>query len=78
MTGTPRVATVTTLSESRLLEVGKDSFRSILATHPELVETLGHSLRQRLAGRTQAIEGAERPAPEAQDIFRRIRDFFAV
>jgi small-conductance mechanosensitive channel/CRP-like cAMP-binding protein len=78
MTGAPRVATVTTLSEARLLEVGKDPFRGILSAHPELVESLGHSLRQRLAGRTQAIAGAERSAPETQDIFRRIRDFFAV
>jgi small-conductance mechanosensitive channel/CRP-like cAMP-binding protein len=78
MTGAPRVATITTLAETRLLEVGKESFRAILATHPELVEELGQSLRQRLAGRTQAMAGAERAAPEAQDIFRRIRDFFAV
>lgn len=77
MTGTPRVATVTTLAETRLLEVGKEAFRTILEAHPELVEQLGQSLRLRLAERTQAIAGVERAMPEAQDIFRKIRDFFA-
>jgi len=78
MTGSPRVATVTTLGETRLLEVGKESFRSILAAHPELVEGLGRSLRLRMAERTQAIAGVERATPEVQDIFRKIRDFFAL
>jgi small-conductance mechanosensitive channel len=78
MTGAPRVATITTLGETRLLEVGKESFRAILAAHPELVEQLGQSLRLRLAERTQAIAGVERATPEVQDIFRKIRDFFAV
>jgi len=78
MTGAPRVATVTTLGETRLLEIGKESFRSILAAHPELVEGLGRSLRLRMAERTQAIAGVERATPEVQDIFRKIRDFFAV
>jgi len=78
MTGAPRVATVTTLGETRLLEVGKESFRAILAAHPELVEGLGRSLRLRMAERTQAIAGVGRATPEVQDIFRKIRDFFAV
>jgi small-conductance mechanosensitive channel len=78
MTGAARVATVTTLEETRLLEVGKVSFGRILAAHPDLVEELGRSLRLRLAERTQAIAGVERATPEVQDIFRRIRDFFAM
>ena len=77
MTGSPRIATVSTLAETRLLEVGKEAFRAILAAHPELVEQLGQSLRLRLAERTQAIAGVERATPEVQDIFRKIRDFFA-
>jgi len=77
MTGAPRVATVTTLAETRLLEVGKEAFRAVLEAHPDLVEQLGQSLRLRLAERTQAIAGVERATPEVQDIFRKIRDFFA-
>ena len=78
MTGAPRVATVTTLEEARLLEVGKESFRGILSAHPELVQRLSESLRLRLAERTQAIAGVEPATPEVQDIFRKIRDFFSV
>ncbi|MFM8734895.1 MAG: cyclic nucleotide-binding domain-containing protein [Pirellulales bacterium] len=78
MTGAPRVATVTTLEETRLLEVGKESFGAILAAQPGLVEELGRSLRLRLAERAQAIAGVERATPEVQDIFRKIRDFFAM
>jgi (E)-4-hydroxy-3-methylbut-2-enyl-diphosphate synthase len=40
-------------------------------------EAPGQSLRLRLAERTQAIAGVGRATPEAQDIFRKIRDFFA-
>ena len=78
MTGAPRVATVTALVETRLMEVGKESFRGVLASQPGLVDVLGGALRQRLAGRAEAIADAGRPAPESQDIFRKIREFFAM
>jgi hypothetical protein len=58
--------------------VGKDSFKRILAANPELVEELGTALRTRLAERSQAIAGADRSLPETQDIFRKIREFFAM
>jgi small-conductance mechanosensitive channel/CRP-like cAMP-binding protein len=78
MTGEPRVATVTALVETRLLEVAKESFRGILADRPDMVETLGALLQSRLAERAEAIAGVERTLSEPQDIFRRIRDFFAM
>jgi CRP-like cAMP-binding protein len=78
MTGAPRVATVTALVETRLTEVGKEAFRGILSSQPDLVDTLGDALRQRLAGRAEAIADAGRPAPESQDIFRKIREFFSM
>jgi small-conductance mechanosensitive channel/CRP-like cAMP-binding protein len=78
MTGAPRVATVTALDETRLLQIGNDSFRRILKIRPELVEELGAALRLRLAKREMAIAGSVPPVPEAQDIFRKIRQFFAV
>jgi small-conductance mechanosensitive channel/CRP-like cAMP-binding protein len=78
MTGAPRSATVTTLEETRLLELGKAAFRAVLAVRPELVESLGGALRRRLAEREQAVaQQADRAAPETQDMFQRIRDFFA-
>jgi len=78
MTGAPRVATVTAVVETRLLEVGKESFGRVLAERPDLVERLGKALRERLVTRSQALAGAERTVPNDQDILRKIRDFFAI
>ncbi len=78
MTGAARMATVTTLEETRLLEVCKASFGRILAEQPGLVEQVGVALRERLSGRLQAIAGQEPPPPgPAPDIFAKIREFFA-
>ena len=79
MTGAARVATVTTLEETRLLEICKDSFGRILAARPELVEEIGAALRARLAERFRAIAGQEQAgADQAPDIFRTIREFFEI
>jgi CRP-like cAMP-binding protein len=79
MTGAPRSATVTTLEETRLLEIGKAAFRELLARRPELVESLGAALQLRLAEREQAVaEQASRAATEPPDVFQKIREFFAM
>ena len=78
MTGAPRSATVTTLEETRLVELDKAAFRELLAVRPELVEAFGAALRRRLAEREQAVAlQAGRPAAEPADVFQKIRDFFA-
>lgn len=77
MTGAPRSATVTAIEETRLLEVGKDSFRSILAAEPDLVDRLGAALEKRQVQRARAIADAERQSPESQDVLSRIREYFA-
>lgn len=78
LTGQPRVATVTALEETRLIEVGQEVFREVLARRPELVEELGRVLEERLAARGRALAGAAAAPAEAPDLFRRIREFFAV
>jgi len=78
LTGAPRVATVTALVETRLLEVNKRSFRGILAEHPDMVESLGAALRLRLTERAEVIAVARQTTPDSTDIFQRIRDFFAM
>ena len=76
MTGAPRVATVTAVEETRLIEVGKESFAAILAAEPALVEELGRALQRRMTERAQAVAGTGRGVPEVHDIFRKIREFF--
>jgi len=78
MTGEPRSATVTALTEARLLEVGKEAFGRILAAQPDLVEQLGAALQVRVSERAQAMAVVGRTAPEPHDMFRRIREFFSM
>jgi len=78
MTGAPRSATVTALVETRLLEVGHESFRRILADQPNLVEQLGAALQVRESERAQAMASVDRVRPESHDIFQRIHDFFSM
>ena len=78
MTGAPRSATVAALVETRLLEVGHESFRRLLAAQPNLVEQLGAALQVRQSERTQAMATVDRVSPESQDIFQRIHDFFSM
>ena len=78
MTGAPRSATVAALVETRLLEVGHESFRRILAAQPNLVEQLGAALQVRESERAQAMASVDRVRPESHDIFQRIHDFFSM
>jgi len=47
MTGEARRATVVALGDVRAVRVDKESFRDVLAHHPELVERISHVLAQR-------------------------------
>ena len=78
MTGAPRSATVAALVETRLLEVGHESFRRLLAAQPNLVEQLGAALQVRESERARAMASVDRVRPESQDIFQRIHDFFSM
>ena len=78
MTGAPRSATVAALVETRLLEVGHESFRRLLAAQPNLVEQLGAALQVRESERAQAMASVDRVRPESHDIFQRIQDFFSM
>jgi small-conductance mechanosensitive channel/CRP-like cAMP-binding protein len=78
MTGAPRSATVAAAVETTLLEVSKEAFRHILAAQPDLVERLAAALQVRQSERAQAIAAVEKTSSESQDIFRSIREFFAI
>jgi CRP-like cAMP-binding protein len=78
LTGAPRTATVTASEETRLIELGKEPLRHAFEARPDLVDELGRLLQKRAAERMQAVAGAPPPAPEEQDLFRKIRDFFSL
>ena len=72
------MATVTATEETRVVEVSKAVFRRTLEARPELVDYLGKALHIRMAERAQAVAGVAPVAPEVQDIFRKIREFFSL
>ena len=78
MTGEPRSATVTAEAETRVLEICRASFRTILKEQPDLVEQMGEVLQRRLRERDEAVEGAERKRHEAPvtDLLSTIREWF--
>lgn len=80
MTGDPRSATVTATVETRVLEVGRQAFRSILKEQPELVEKLSEDLHHRLIEREEAVEGAQRnqQVRTPADLITTIREFFGL
>jgi hypothetical protein len=78
LTNGPRTATVTACEETRVIELDKEPLRHAFEAKPALVEELGHLLQKRAAERAQAMVGAPPAAPEEQDIFRTIRDFFSL
>jgi CRP-like cAMP-binding protein len=78
LTAAPRVATVTAIEETELLELDRDAVRSVLAANPRLVERLGEALRRRLAEREQALASFEKAPAEPSDLFTKIREIFAL
>jgi small-conductance mechanosensitive channel/CRP-like cAMP-binding protein len=79
MTGAARSATVTAVTETQVVEVDKVAFRGILAAEPSLVAKISDSLSTRLGERSRALAASGRPAAVApQDLFQKVRDFFAM
>jgi len=78
LTGEPRSATVTTLTECYLVEILKESLDPVLHARPELAEALGRTLAERRHG----IALAEQALPavgwrqRVDELTRRIRRFF--
>jgi CRP-like cAMP-binding protein len=80
LTGAARAATVTALTECRLLEVDKAAFQAELTCHPELAEQLGAVLAERQRVLAERLHGSDsaRAAEKQKDFFEQIREFFAL
>ena len=78
MTGAPRSATVVALCETRVLEVRKEAFGSLVAEEPGLLDALSSALSARLEERRRALAASGRaPEPPPPDLIRRIHEFFS-
>ena len=78
LTGEPRTATVTAVTECRLLEIGVEAFRRVALADPAIVEqvtaavgTRRAEMDQHRAARTTAAVSAESP----HTFLARVRDF---
>jgi CRP-like cAMP-binding protein len=84
MTGEPRLATVTALSDTECYRLDKKGFEEILKGRPEIAEDISHVLARRRVELEAVREGLNEEAKlrrmsHAQgDILRRIRDFFTL
>ncbi len=64
ITGSPRTATVVSITSARTFVIDEPTFRAMLARHPEIAEALSEVLAQRQAELSSKLE--EQPIDEAQ------------
>lgn len=81
MTGEKRSATVRALSESEMLIIGHEAFKSILLAHPRAAEHVSRSLSSRqdqLEERASSLPAVPLPRRDEQEgaLLSRIRSFF--
>lgn len=84
LTGEPRTATVTAACDSLIFEIQKEAFASLIATQPDVVQTLAEAIahrRSRTADALAQADAAQIAAEErslARAIIEKIKGFFRV
>jgi len=80
LTGSPRSATVTAETETRMLEVSCETFQKSLQEQPELVDRLSSEMQQGLFEREKAVAGAEQTSADGgrPDLLTAIREFLGI
>jgi small-conductance mechanosensitive channel/CRP-like cAMP-binding protein len=77
LTGAPRSATVTALTQLRVLEIGKDAIQRLLDSAPDLFERFSKILAQRQHELDQIAESHEDRGDVEAGILSRMRSFFS-
>jgi small-conductance mechanosensitive channel/CRP-like cAMP-binding protein len=84
LTGEPRTATVTALTDAVCYRLDKDAFRDVLHGRPEIAEAISHLLAKRkleLEALTQGLDAnamQHRVGNAQNDLLQRIRKFFTL
>ena len=80
MTGEPRQATITALSDVDCYRLDKAGFEIILRARPDLSREISHVLAMRQTALRQAIAAVSAPLPATQpsDLVEKIRRFFGL
>jgi small-conductance mechanosensitive channel/CRP-like cAMP-binding protein len=77
MTGSPRTATVTALTEMRVLEIPKTAMELLFQKSPGLAERFSHVLAERLHMNADLAHRMSLRAAAQDDLLARIRTFFS-
>jgi len=77
MTGAPRAATVTSLTEMRMLEVTKDAIEPLLAAQPGLLERFSNVLALRQTGLSEIASTSVKEQELERDLLAQMRRFFS-
>lgn len=79
LTGEPRSATVRAASDTTVFSIGKNIFRDVIASHPEISVELAHALARRQA-ETAGVVGKQKEDEDrnASKLLNRIRIFFGI
>lgn len=78
LTGDPRTATVYTERDTRVLEIGKDLFSTVLNANPDIAVQLAELLTQRRKGLLSAGESKTESGADSGGLLTRIRRFFGL
>ncbi|CAN5616708.1 hypothetical protein BH20ACT2_BH20ACT2_17300 [soil metagenome] len=77
LTGELRAATVRSVDETVVYEIGRQSYEPLLRAHPEWLDDLATVMEERLVRRrARQAELAAAPAPGGPSLLERIRNFF--
>ena len=77
LTGSPRTATVTSLTSARVLEVTKDAVETLLKTSPGLLGHFSSVLAARQVALTEIANREQRQKAVEKDMLDRMREFFS-
>ena len=66
LTGAPRTASVTAVTDVDVLEITVDAFRQFVLANPAAVERIGSAVADRAAGARGSSRGPARPSPPAK------------
>jgi small-conductance mechanosensitive channel/CRP-like cAMP-binding protein len=77
MTGSPRIATVTTLTALHALKIDKANIEDLLASSAELLQKFGRVLAERQAHVNALNNRAQPLATVERDLIQRMRSFFS-
>jgi CRP-like cAMP-binding protein len=77
-TGEPRTANVVAMEETEVLEIGFKAMKHLFDTNPDLVESLSHTISERLAELKAKSADSKPDEHEAEGLIASVKRFFGI